>query len=130
MGILEDTWEKLSKWMVELVDALILATNQVLVDIFDWGLQIIVSLIGWLLGQLSWWVQPFFHFMTVLLPDPTGVGFRYVFEAYKFMSAWFDFDALYYVVSMLLVLHFLTLTIKAVLFVLTWSMKLWAVVRG
>ncbi len=123
-----DIWKELTEQFKGLINSFIAAVNQMISDLMVWGLEVIRSGATWVLESLGFWVDPFLSYLTILLPDPTGVGFRYVFECYHFFGAWFDFDSLYYVIVLLATLHVYSLSVRVINFVLTWALKLWQAV--
>lgn len=105
-----------------------------LTDLFkmavDAGLYCMEWIVVHLVSMLTFWVKPFFDYFIAFLPDPTGRGFRYVFEAYRFAGTWFDFDSFIFVVKALIALHILALTLRIILFVVECGRKLYEMIPG
>lgn len=112
-------WKKIS----EFIDAIRSAVHTAISDLITWLSQVVLDAIVWLLDLVGYWVSPVVDWMIVLLPDPTGQGFQRIFEAYHFSSAWFDYDALYYVVALLLLCHTFAALLHLVLFIAHWVAK-------
>jgi hypothetical protein len=123
-----EIWRQIAEQSKELINGLILAINQLISDLLIWGLEVIRDVVAWVLEALGFWVSPFLTYLTILLPDPSGIGFRYVFECYHFFGAWFDFQAFYFVAVLLITLHLYSLAIRVINFCLLWALKLWQAV--
>lgn len=105
--------ETIKNTFAEMFASVLLFVMSVFGTVLSWVGDVVLSVMSPLLEPIS-----------KMLPDPSGMGFRYVFEGYKFLSAWVDFDALAYVFSALLGLHVLFAVYRFVLFCFSTVVKL------
>lgn len=113
VDIAKFVWGSAPDWVQEAVTNLVNMAVDKIVRFWNWWIG---SIIDWWKAQLSRLVRvvearvaavfnPIINAMFDLLPDPTGQGYIVLYEAFGFVSRWFDFSALAQVVGVLISAH-------------------------